>query len=86
VEILLRCIGVHGNFKVIRYKMTKQNVISACEEWTRTPATVNKRQALINSWSTLPNIEAGEITVLDTLNLRFTLRGFSAELILIDRQ
>jgi len=85
-EILVRCTGISGSFRVVRYKMTKQNVISACEEWTRGSGTVNKRQALINSWSTLPNIEAGKITVSDTLNLRFTLRGLSAELILIDRR
>ena len=84
-EILIRCIGVSGNFKITRYKMTKQNVISACEEWARVTGTVNKRQALLNSWSTLPNIEAEEIIVSDTLSLRFTLRGFGAELILIDR-
>ena len=85
-EILLRCKGISGRFRVTRYKMTKQNVISACEEWTRgRPGPVNKRQALLNSWSTLPNIEANEITAGDTLNLTFTLRGLSAELILIDR-
>jgi len=86
VEILVRCMGISGDFRVTRYKMTKQNVISACEEWTRGPGTVNRRQALLNSWSTLPNLEAEEIIISDALNLRFVLRGLSAELILIDRK
>jgi len=86
VEILVRCSGLSGDFRVIRYKMTKKNVISAFEERARISGTLSKRQALSNSWSTLPNIEAGEITVSDTLNLRFFLKGLSAELILIDRK
>ena len=86
IEIIVRCAGISGSFNVVRYKMTKQNVISACEERTRNLGTLNKRQALRNSWSTLPNIEADEIAVSDTLNLRFNLRGLSAELILIDRK
>jgi len=85
-EILVRCAGLSGHFKVVRYKMTKENIISVCDEWTRLSGTLNKRQALLNSWSTLPDIESGEIMVSDTLNLRFTLRGLSAELILIDRK
>ena len=85
-EVLIRCIGISGNFRITRYKMTRQNVISACEEGARAPGALNKRQALLNSWGTLPNIETGEIAVSDTLSLRSTLRGFSAELILIDRK
>ncbi|MCL1983409.1 MAG: AraC family transcriptional regulator [Clostridiales bacterium] len=85
-EILIKCVGISGNFKAIRYKMTKQNVLSACDDWLKVSGTLNKRQALLNSWSTLPNIEASEITVSDTLNLWFKLRGLSAELILIDRK
>jgi len=85
-EMIIRCTGVSGGFRIVRYKMTKQNVISACEEWTRATGTLNKRQALLNSWSSLPNIEVGEVVVSDTLNLRVKLRGLSAELILIDRK
>ncbi|MCL1808826.1 MAG: AraC family transcriptional regulator [Clostridiales bacterium] len=85
-EVLIKCIGISGSFKVIRYKMTKQNVTSACEDWLKVSGTLNKRQALLNSWSTLPNIEADEITASGTLNLWLKLRGLSAELILIDRK
>ena len=85
-EMLIRCIGLFGSFKITRYKMTRQNVISACEEWSKVSGTLNKRQALLNSWSTLPNIEAEEIDAMGTLNLRFSLSGFSAELILLDRK
>ena len=85
-EFIIRCTGIWGEFRIVRYKMTKQNVISACDEWTKPTGTLNKRQALANSWSSLPNIEVGEVTVSDTLNLRVRLRGLSAELILIDKK
>lgn len=86
VEIILKCMGISGVFKAIRYRMTKQNVISAFEDFSKAKVTLNKRQALLNSWSTLPNIEAGELVASESLNLRFKLRGLSAELILIDRK
>jgi len=85
-EILLRFVGMSGNFKIIRYKMTKQNFISAQEEAAKDSELTNKRQALINSWSSFPSVESGELTVSDALSLRATLHGFSAELILIDRE
>jgi hypothetical protein len=66
--------------------MTKQNFISAQEEATKDSEATNKRQALINSWSSFPNVESSELTVSDALSLRATLHGFSAELILIDRK
>ena len=85
-EILLRFVGMSGNFKIIRYKMTKQNFISAQEEVAKDSEAINKRQALINSWSSFPSVETGELTISDALSLRATLHGFSAELILIDRE
>jgi len=85
-EFIIRCTGIWGGFRIVRYKMTKQNVIGAYDEWTKSAGTLNKRQALVNSWSSLPNIEVGEVTVSDTLNLRVRLKGLSAELILIDKK
>ena len=85
-EIIVRCKGISGEFKVVRYRMTKQNMISASDEWAKPSGTLNKRQALLNSWNSLPNIEVGEVMVSETLNLRVRLRGPSAELILIDRK
>ena len=85
-EVLIRFVGMSGNFKIIRYKMTRQNFIIAHDEWTKDANSVNKRQALINNFSALPSIEAGKLTVSDALSLRATLYGFSAEIILIDRE
>ena len=85
-EILIRFMGMSGDFKIVRYKMTKQNFINAYAEWTKGPNLTNKRQVLINSFSALPSVETGKLTIADTLSLRATLYGFSAELILIDRE
>jgi len=85
-EILVRFVGLSGNFKIIRHKLTKQNFVTAYEEWTKNSETVDKRQDLINTWSAFPSIETGKLTVSDALSVRATLHGFSAELILIDRE
>ena len=85
-ETLVRCGGMSGDFRLARYRMSRENVISAYEEILRPQMTTNKRQAICNSWSTLPNVEFNEVSISDTLNLRTTLKGFSAELILVDKK
>jgi hypothetical protein len=85
-EVLIRFVGMAGDFKIIRYKMTKQNFITAHDEWANGLHIFEKRQTLINSFSSLPSVETGKLSIVDALSLRATLYGFSAELILIDRE
>ncbi len=85
-EVLIRCSGLNGEYKVSRYKMNRESAITAYEESLKTEGLASKRRSIINNWSTLPGIEFGKAAVTDTLSLRSTLKGLSAELILVDKQ
>lgn len=84
-EFLVRTSGLMGDFKISRYVMSRENIISAYEDSIRHQTATGKRQAIVNNWSTLPHIEFSQASVSDTLSLVSTLRGISAELILLDK-
>lgn len=85
-EFLIKCQGLSGDFNVSRYKISKQNIVTAYQENLRAPGVASKRETLINSWSTLPDVEFSSITSSEVLNVRSTMRGVCAEIILIDRK
>lgn len=85
-EFLIKCQGLSGDFSVSRYKISKQNIVTAYQEGLKAPGVASKRETLINSWSTLPDVEFGSITTSEALSVRSTMRGISAEIILIDRK
>lgn len=84
VELLIRCSGISGEFKISRYKLTRENIIVAYEDSGQ--VAPSKRNALLNNWRTLPFVEFGDLAVSDTLSLSSNLSGLSAELILIDKK
>ncbi len=86
MEFLIRCSGLSGEFKVSRYKMFQNKVISDLEDVVRPRAIYSRREELIRQWTSLPVIEFGQLTSSDTLSLRSTLKGFSAELLLVDEK
>ncbi len=85
-EFLVRTSGLSGEYKVSRYTLTKDNIVSAYEDAIRHQTATGKRQAIVNNWSTLPHIDFSRVSVSDTLSLMNTLSGISAELILLDRE
>lgn len=85
-EFLIKCQGLAGDFNVSRYKISKKNIVTAYQEGLRAPGVASKRETLISSWSTLPDVEFSSITTSEALSIRSTMRGISAEIILIDRQ
>ena len=85
-EFLVRTSGLSGEYKVSRYTLTKDNIVSAYEDAIRHQTATGKRQAIVNNWSTLPHIDFSKVSVSDTLSLMNTLSGVSAELILLDRE
>jgi AraC-like DNA-binding protein len=85
-EFLIRMGGLSGDYRVSRYTLTRDNVISAYEDAIRHRSATGTRQAIVNNWSTLPHIDFSRVTVSDTLSLMNTLSGVSAELILLDRE
>lgn len=85
-EFLIKCTGISGEFNVSRYRISKSNIVTAYKEGLKPPGVASKRETLINSWSTLPDIEFSEITTSDAMSVRSNMRGISAEIILIDRK
>lgn len=86
IEFLVRCSGLSGEFKISRYKVFKSKLISDLEDLIRPRGTYSRREEIISQWTSLPVIEFGEFTSSDTLSLRTTLKGFSAELLLVDKK
>ena len=85
-EVLIRCNGISGEFKISRYKMTREAAIVSFEESLKAEGLASKRKAIVNNWSILPCVDFSKVAVTDTISIRSTLKGLSAELILIDKQ
>jgi len=85
-EFLVRIAGLSGEFRVSRYKLTRENALIAFHEGLKEPGMSTKRETIINSWGAFPSIEFRNIVTSDTVSVRSTLKGLSAELILIDRK
>ena len=86
IEFLVRCSGLSGDFKISRYKTFRNKIISDLEDVIWPHSMYSRREEIISQWTSLPVIEFGEFTSSDTLSLRTTLKGFSAELILVDKK
>lgn len=85
-EFLIRINGMAGEFQASRYKLTRENVLTAFHEGLKEPGLSTKRETIINSWAAFPTIEFRNIATTESLSVRSTLKGLSAELILIDRK
>ena len=85
-EFLVRIFGVSGEYKVSRYKLTRENALIAFHEGLKESGLSTIREATINSWGAFPSIEFKAIATTEAINIRSTLKGLSAELILIDKK
>jgi len=86
LEFLVRCSGMSGEYRISRYKIGKEKIVSDLEEMIYNQGASNKRDGLIRQWTSMPVVEFSEFTSSDTLSLRTTMKGFSAELLLVDRK
>lgn len=86
LEFLVRCSGMSGEYKVSRYKICREKIVSDLQELIFNQGTYSRREELVRQWTSMPTVEFSEFTSSDTLSLRTTLKGFSAELLLVDRK
>lgn len=86
LEFLVRFSGLSGEYKISRYKICKDKIVSDLQEMIYNQGSYSKRDELIRQWTSMPTVEFEEFTSSDTLSLRTTMKGFSAELLLIDRK
>lgn len=85
-EFLLRCSGLSGKFRISRYRLTRDNCVMTYRRLLKKQQTVDPRDVILQKWMSLPSVEFEDFTTADTLNLRTKMNGFSAELILIDKE
>jgi hypothetical protein len=85
-RVLVRVEWYGRWFKVSRYKLTRENALTAFHEGLKEPGLSTKRESIISSWAAFPSIEFRNITTTESISIRSTLKGLSAELILVDRK
>jgi hypothetical protein len=84
-EILIKISGISGEYKMSRYKFSKDNIIMSYRVKLGNSHSVSKREKLTNRWAMTPTVSFSTVTAVDTLSIQSHLTGFGAELILIDR-
>lgn len=83
-EILIKITGIAGEYKMSRYKFSKDNILMSYKVKLGNTHSVSKREKLTNRWAMTPTVSFSTVTVVDTLSVQSHLNGFGAELILID--
>ena len=85
MEFLVRCTGLSGNFRVIRYRMEKENFLAKIAHGFKPDKRSSLRENFINKMISEPNIRTSSYISSDALSVRTIFEGVGAELILIDR-
>lgn len=83
-EFLIRCTGLSGDFRVLRCRLEKENIISRIEDAGRQTGDDSERSALVNRFMTEPSVSSAVSTSSDAMSIRTIFKGIGAELILID--
>jgi AraC-like DNA-binding protein len=84
-ELLVNLSGISGEYRMSRYKFSKDNILMSYKVKLGSAHAASKREKLTNRWATTPTVSFSNVTSADTLSIQSYLTGFSAELILIDR-
>lgn len=85
IEFLVRCTGLSGNFRIIRYRLEKENLIAKIARETAVKTKRSVRENLINKLSSEAKVSTSSYVSSDALSVRTIFEGIGAELILIDR-
>lgn len=85
IEFLIRCNGLSGEFRVLRYRLERENFMKKITDSIDPKALSGKREILLNRFLSEPNISVNRYTSSDVLSLRSTFKGMGAELIFIDK-
>lgn len=83
-ETLVKIIGLSGEYRISRYKFSKENIAMSYRAKLGFPEAKGKRDVLLGKWGANPQVSCSSITVSESLSVQSNLIGFSAELILID--
>ena len=83
-EFLVRCTGMSGQFRVLRFRMDRDNLIGKIEAHNRRAGDLSAREELLNRLAEEPSISSATYFSSDALSLRSVFKGMGSELILID--
>ena len=83
-ELLVKISGISGEYKMSRYKFSKDNILMSYKVKLGNTHSVSKREKLTNRWAMTPTVSFSTVASVDTLSIQSYLTGFGAELILID--
>lgn len=84
-EFLVRCTGLSGDFRIIRYRLERDNVMARVEEVLAPNKSESPRDAFINDIMAEGNVTVGNYISSDALSIRSIFKGIGAELVLIDK-
>ena len=85
MEFLVRCTGLSGDFRIIRYRLEKDNIMARVNEAIDPAKISGPREMFINNVISEANITTGSYMSSDALSIRTIFKGIGAELILIDK-
>lgn len=85
MEFLVRCTGLSGDFRIIRYRLEKDNIMARIDEAIDPAKVSGAREMFINNIISEANITTGSYMSSDALSIRTIFKGIGAELILIDK-
>jgi AraC-like DNA-binding protein len=86
LEFLLRWDGLSGRYQITRYKMSRENCLQVLQTAGEKGRRRSARDNLLGRLSSMATVEFDELDCVETISLRTTLKGFSWELILIDKK
>lgn len=84
-EILIKLSGMDGEYKISRYKFSKDNILMSYALQLGLSNSTSKRARMVMKWARTPIVDFSNTISTDTLSIQSNLSGFSAELILIDK-
>jgi AraC-like DNA-binding protein len=84
-EFLVRCTGLSGDFRIMRYRLERQNFIRKITDNINPEKDLSPRERFINTISAEANVSTRNYMSSDALSVRTIFQGLGAELILIDK-
>lgn len=84
IEFLIKFSGLSGEFKMLRYRLERDNFVKRITGSVDSRRDLDKRKEFIEKCSAFPSIISGTYTSSDMLSIRATFKGIGAELILLD--
>ncbi|MDO4833617.1 MAG: helix-turn-helix domain-containing protein [Bacillota bacterium] len=83
-EFLVRCTGLSGQFRIVRYRMDRDNLVHKIEMLGAEHKEKSLREKLISRVASEPGVTVANYSSSDALSIRSIFKGMGAELILID--